>query len=580
MKRTGTILSLAALVALAGFAAGCSQQGGSSANTATSSTAPQNGSVVPAGLLSASPPPQPTGEAQANSWTIPHVLRMTDAAEDVETLNPMLTTDSSVTLILGPLSMGYLTRVGTDNQLIPDLCTQVPDKHNGGVSKDGLTITYHIRRGVRWSDGAPFNADDVVFSFEQVLNPNNNVASREGWNFITKIDEPDKYTVVLHLDKPYSPFAETWFSTAGANPALLPKHLLAGLPNLNHAAYNSKPVGLGPFMVKEWDRGTRVVLVRNPYYWRGVPKLKEIDYEIIPDVNTAVTEMQARSLDLAYQLPQNMYPITKTLEPFVNWAQPSYYFRHIDFNLTSPKLRDPIVRRALRLAIDRRHILDTLYHGIGHLQEQPAPVVAPYWDPKIRQVPFDIAKANQMLDADGWKRGPDGIREKNGVKLDLDFATASGTVINDQLIELVRQTWKQIGVAITVSHYQNTLLFAQYQDNGILYRGRFDVAYFAWGLDVVGDLSDLYACDQIPPNGQNILHWCNPIANRAMHELYADYDQRQRNADDATVMEQLDADVPTVVLMGTDALWVYNKDLRGFDPPAAAPFDNFMNVDI
>lgn len=569
---------LAIALALAFAAAGCTKQGGGTqqTGTATTSTGAASGGI-PSGSV---PPEINTSTKEVNSWTKPHVLRMTYAAEGVETLNPLLTSDSSVTEVIGPLTMGYLVRTDRNNNLVPELITEIPTKENGGVSKDGRTITYHLRKGVRWSDGAPFTADDVVFSFHAVLNPANNVTSRSGFDRITKIDEPDKYTVVLHLRKPYSPFVETFFSTSGAEPALLPAHLLAKYSNLNHVAYNSKPVGIGPFMVKEWQRGSRVVMVRNPYYFRGEPKLKEIDDELIPDANTALTEMQARELDLSFETPPNLYQEITRMTSFVAWAQPAFVFRHLDFNLTSPKLKDPAVREALRYAMNRPQILATLYHGIGTLQEQPAPKVSAYWDPNIKMVPFDIAKANQILDEAGWKRGPDGVREKNGVRLDLDFATASGTVINDQLIELLRETWKQIGVKITVSHYQNTLLFGQYQDNGILARGKFDVAYFAWGVDGLGDLSVIYGCGYVPPAGQNYMHWCNKTADGAMLTFYTHYSQPKRNADDAVVMNELVKDVPTIVLMGSNQLWVYNRDLKDFHPGALSPFDNFMNVDI
>jgi peptide/nickel transport system substrate-binding protein len=574
---------LAAALAFAFVLSGCTQQNTSTTTTTTTTTS----GVGAAGIAGATPPVINTSTTDANSWTKPHVLRMTYAAENIETLNPLLTSDSSVSQVLGPLSMGYLVRVDRDNNLVPELITQIPTQENGGVSKDGLTITYHLRKGVKWSDGAPFDADDVVFSFDAVMNPANNVTSRSGYDHIAtnangslKIDEPDKYTVVLHMSKPYSPFAETFFSTAGANPALLPKHLLAGYSNLNNVAYNAKPVGIGPFMVKEWQRDQRVVLVPNPYYFRGQPKLKEIDDLLIPDVNTALTELQAKELDMSYTMPVNMLEQVRTLRDFVTWAQPSYIFRHVDFNLMSPKLKDPAVRQALRYAMNRPMILQTLYHGVGILQDQPAPRVSVYWDPKIPLVPFDLAKASRLLDQAGWKPGPDGIRQKNGVRLDLNFATASGTVINDQLIELLRQTWKQIGVNITVSHYQNTLLFGQYQDNGILARGKFDVAYFAWGVDQMGDLSVIYSCQYVPPNGQNYMHWCNPIADKAMNDFYTHYNQAQRNQDDHVVDTQLNKDVPTVVLMGSEVLWVYNKDLKNFHPGALSPFDNFMDVDI
>ncbi|MBV9269636.1 MAG: peptide ABC transporter substrate-binding protein [Candidatus Eremiobacteraeota bacterium] len=519
------------------------------------------------------------GAGQRQSFTIPHTLRLTDG-EDVKALNTLITQDTPVSLIIAPLTMAWLVKWDRDNQATPELAMEVPTQANGGVSKDGLTITYHLRKGVKWSDGVPFTADDVIFSFKAVLNPTNNVVSRTGFDLVQKMDEPDKYTVVLHMKKPYSPFVETFFSTSGAEPSLLPVHLLAQFPNLNNVAYNAKPVGIGPFKVQEWKRAQNVTLVANPLYFRGRPKLDKIVYEIITENNTILTQMQAKNMDLWYQAPQNFIDQLKALQPFTTEARPSYYFRHIDFNLTSPKLKEVAVRQALRYATDRKQILDTVYHGIGHLQDQPAPRTAPYWDPTIQPVPFDLNKAKQLLDQAGWKPGADGVREKNGVRLDLDFATASGTNINDQMIEQLRSTWKQIGVNITVHHYQNNLLFAQYADGGILYTGKFDVAYFAWGQDALGDASPIYSCKSIPPNGQNIMHWCNQRAQAAMDAFFTHFDQAQRNKDAAIVYEELNKDVPTIVLMGTEALWSYNKDMKSFDPGALAPFDDFMNVDV
>jgi peptide/nickel transport system substrate-binding protein len=195
-------------------------------------------------------------------------------------------------------------------------------------------------------------------------------------------------------------------------------------------------------------------------------------------------------------------------------------------------------------------------------------------------VPFDIAKGNAILDAAGWKRGADGVRSKNGVRLDLEFATSSGTPDTDRMIELLRTWWRQIGVNLTVKHYPSNLMFAPYQDGGIVYNGKWDVITFNWSDDPIGDFSFIYACDQIPPNGQNDIRWCNPVADKALHDLYGHYDQTQRNKDVSTWEQQLKKDTPTIVLDGVQDVFVFNKDLKNFHPGSVTQFDEIMDVDI
>lgn len=522
----------------------------------------------------------PQAGERVNSWTHPHVLRYA-TSEDVSTLNPFLSQQTTLGM-MSSLTMAWLTRWDRNNHPFPELSTEVPTKQNGGVSQDGLTVTFHMRKGVKWSDGVPFTADDVVWSYHAVMNPANNVVSRTGWDRITRADEPDKYTVVFHLSKPYSPFITTFFSSGGANPCILPKHLLAQYPNINNVAYNSLPVGIGPFKYKEWQRAQRVVMVPNPLYWRGLPRLKEVDFEIIPDRNTVTTALQAHSLDLWYPVPGSYFigQHLNTLPGFTYIRQPGYYYGHLDFQVQRPALQDPAVRHALEYATDRVTIANKIRFGVGIVQEEPAPKTAPYWDPNIPLVPFDIAKANQILDQAGWTRGPGGIRSKNGVSLNLVFATSTGTADTDRMIELIRTWWQQIGVNLTVKHYPSNLFFAPVQNGGIVYGGKWDVIVFNWGADPLGDFSFIYACDQIPPNGQNDLRWCNRTATNAMYALFAHYDQAQRNKDAATVMEQLDKDTPTVILDGVEDIYVFNRDLKNFHPGAVTQFDEMMDTDI
>jgi len=513
--------------------------------------------------------------ARVNAWTAPHVLTIADGG-DVTTLNPHLSTFAS-TANLSEMTMAWLVKWDEHNQPYPELATAVPTQTNGGVSKDGLTITYHLRKGVKWSDGAPFDADDVVFSTAVVNNPANNEAAR--FDQIAKVDEPDKFTVVYHLKKPYSPSTVTFFSSCCANPSILPQHLLARYPNINDVPYNALPVGIGPFKFERWDRSKQVVLVANPLYWRGRPKLNAIVYKVVPDRDALLTQLEAHQVDMWYQFSGAYLARIQALPAYTVFRQPSYAYSHYDFNVTHAAVADPLVRQALRLALNRQAIVDTVERGVGVVQDSATPATAPYFV-DAGTTPYDPAKANALLDGAGWSRGADGIRAKNGVRLDLNLATRSGTPEIDKQLELVRDGWKQIGVGLNVRRYPPALMFAPVEKGGIINGDSWDVITFAWAADPIGDYSSIYGCDAFPPAGQNDLRWCNKTAQRAMDALTGHYEQSQRNADLKIFMHEFVNDAPSIVSFLRADLFAYNKDLKNYHPNNITPFDNMMNVDI
>ncbi len=511
------------------------------------------------------------------AWTVPHVLRYA-TGEDVVGLNPHLVQQLTVSY-MSSLTMAWLLKYDHDNRPVPELATAVPSRANGGVSADGKTITYHLRRDAKWSDGAPFTSADVRFSTDVVRNPANNEGTHQGFDQIARVDTPDPYTVVFRLQRPYSGFYVNFFSSGGANPCLLPKHLLDKLPTINEAPYNALPVGIGPFKYASWKRGDSVELVPNPLYFGRKPKLERVIFKIIPDRNTTLTQLTTHEIDMWLPVPGAYFERVRALAGIAITRQPSYGYNHIDFNLQHGALRDPAVRRALRQAIDRPTILSKIRHGVGVLQETPFAPGHPFHIDYPR-VPFDVAAANRTLDGAGWKRGSDGVRAKAGQRLEFTVALGTGNPDTDAIVELIRSTWSQIGARFEVKHYPSPLYFAPFANGGILYAGKYDVAFYAWITSPNGDLTNLFGCDRVPPKGQNVPRYCSREVDQALARFIATYDYAGQRAAETAIQRRLAEDVPTVVTDAREDVYAYNQDLHGFRPNQVTPFDDLVDADI
>jgi len=503
----------------------------------------------------------------AHPYTHHGVLRMGENY-DPANLNTLLTTDQT-TIEISMFWAGYLFNWSDANRWVPELATQVPALDNGGVSKDGLTITYHLRKGVNWQDGAQFNADDVIFTWQQVMNPNNNVGGRTGYDLISRIDKLDDYTITVHLKRPYAPFVATFFTMGSTPYAILPKHLLAGSADINRAPYNNLPVGTGPFKVVEWHKGSSITLVANPHYWRGPPKLKTIEYHIIPNDETLITQLRTHEIDFTYGASQSQVPELRTIEGVNVDLNPFTLFAMLAYNISRPMLSDVRVRQALAYATDRTSIINKAAHGVPVPSDSDQPAFLWAYNANVAKYPYDPARAGALLDAAGWKLGADGYRYKDGKKLELTAAGTAGSAIDRAVFGVVQQNWKAVGVDLIEKQYSQAIGFANYAEGGIIQTGKFDVAFFSWVNGVDPDDSVFTMCDQWPPVGQNVYHYCNPKLDAAERIALRAYDQPTRKKAYDEIQRLLSVDQPFLVIWFNRRVNVYNTDFKGFKPAHA-----------
>jgi peptide/nickel transport system substrate-binding protein len=507
-----------------------------------------------------------TGVSHAgNPWTIHGVLRAADVSEP-DNLNPMIG-NQQAEVDLAMFWGAWLFRWSDQNEWVPELALEVPTLENGGISQDGLQITYHLRKGVTWHDDAPFGADDVIYSWQQVMNPRNNVGSRAGYDDIAGIDKKDDATIVVHLRKPYAPFIAAFFSQSGTPICIIPKHVLSRYADINRAPYNLKPIGTGPFVVDTYDKGVMIKFKANPAYFRGPPKLKEIDWHFIPDSNTIVTQLRTHELD-AWMLAISEYlPTLRSIPGITVYRTPFTSYTFLGLNLKTPSLRDKVVRQALAYAVDNDTIINKVYHGnpLPAYSDQPEFLWA--HNPNVKRYPYDPKRASAMLEADGWKLASDGFRYKNGQRLQIQIATTPGGSGAPQLV--LQQGWQRIGVDASVKIYAIPIYFATYGEGGILQTGKFDVSFSAWVNGVDPDDATNWMCDQFPPGGQNIEYFCDPRLDAQERIALTSYDPKVRQAAYHKIQDILADQEPAIYLYYTRRLSAVNTDLKGYKPAHA-----------
>ncbi|MGB6600290.1 MAG: peptide ABC transporter substrate-binding protein, partial [Candidatus Cybelea sp.] len=407
-----------------------------------------------------------TTSVGSNSWTIPGVLRFSEFA-DPKNLNPMLNS-ATPTLDLSMFIFSWTVRYDANGRPVPDAITEIPTVANGDVSKDGLTLKYKLRPNIKWQDGQPLTCNDLKFTWQAVMNTHNNVITTDGFKDIGSIDCSDPHVAAVHMKRLYAPFLQQLWSVNG-NAPILPQHLLAKYNDdkgsFNTAPYNALPIGSGPFKVVAWNRGQDVRLVANPDFYLGRPKLKEVIYKILPDENTAVTQLQTHELDMlalgtGLKWPEYAGLAADPRNGLKAIRVDAFAWEHVDFNLRHPIVSDVQVRRALAYATDRGEIINKVAHGSAipaNTDQQPHYSWA-YTD-DIVHYPFDPAKAKALLDADGWKVGPDGIRVKDGQRLEFTLSTQTESTIGKANETVLQRQWRDVGAQADVKNYPTSQFF-------------------------------------------------------------------------------------------------------------------------
>ena len=488
-------------------------------------------------------------------------------------LDPLLL-NGTVALEYAALIYSYLLKFDDRGELVPDLAIEVPSLANGGVSKDQRHITYHLRHGVKFSDDVELTAQDVVFTNDAVNNPKNLIQSRLGYDQIAAVQAVDRYTVEVTLKKPYAPILALFCAPGNVYP-IIPKHVLAKYPDINKIDFNAHPIGSGPFTVIEWRRGDRVILAANEHYWKGKPQIARIEIRFSPDYNALVNRLDAGDVDAGFNIDPAVVPQLRQNTNLNVAYTPLDGLGSLIFNMQDPVMVDVRVRRALSMAIDVPAMVAKASQGIYSAKDAGRGLFKWAYNSKVLKMPpYDPDAARKLLDAAGWKAGPDGIRAKNGRPLEITFILEKGSQTYAIVGNMVEQAERAVGAGVSQKEFVVEQFAAPVSMGGPVYSGKFNIAEYPFlpGLDP--DPTDQFACDRVPPAGFNKPRYCSAAMDAALARGVATFDRAGRQAAYDDVQRILSRELPMLMIYQIVQVNAWPKWLKHESGAVSTPFWN------
>jgi peptide/nickel transport system substrate-binding protein len=480
---------------------------------------------------------------------------------DASNLIPLLASDSPSHNIAGMVYNG-LVKYDKDMKTIGDLA------ESWDVSASGLVITFHLRKGVKWHDGQPFTADDVLYTYQVTVDPKTPTAYAGDFMKVKKAEVLDAYTFRITYDKPFAPALISWGN------AILPRHLLFG-KDITKSALSRHPIGTGPYKFKEWIAGQKIVLVSNTDYFEGRPYIDGYITRIIPDTATMFLELRAQGISMMDLTPLQYTRQTENnlfKENFHKYRYLGFKYVYLGYNLKNPLFTDKRVRQAISYAINKEEIISGVLLGLGK------PATGPYkpgtwaYNGNVKIYNYNPQKARQLLGEAGWRdtKG-NGILEKDGKPFVFEIVTNQGNDTRQKCAEIIQRQLKEVGITVKI----RILEWAAFVNDFITKR-RFDAVILGWSISLDPDAYDVWHSSKTAPEELNFMSYNNPEADEMMEKGRSTFNQSQRKKYYDRFQEILAEDQPYTFLYVPEELIIISNRFRGIEPAAIGLDYNFI----
>jgi peptide/nickel transport system substrate-binding protein len=393
-----------------------------------------------------------------------------------------------------------------------------PDLLQSWETRPDSTLVLHLRPDVKWHDGVPVRAEDVVFTINAQKDPKVASPRKPDLDPVTSATAQDSLTVLVR-------FNQTGPSTVNALLELVPvpKHILgtADLAQMRFHPFGRKPVGDGLFRFASWNAGQQVVVEANPDAPEGRPSLDRVVLRIIPDNNAAMTMLLSGQGDLL-RVPSDQRARLQGSQSVKLYHAPRVRPAWIAWNVSKPPMNDIRVRQALLMAVDRPGIVKGLFAGAGEPALTPIPASLREHSPDVRPIPFDPAGAGRLLDAAGWRdTNGDGIRDQGGRPLRIEVDYSSSDPTRQDVLVAMQAALRKVGVDLSVHPYESTAWVQRLRERQ--FQGSF--WGWGWGPGVMGpNAQQLFGTKSIPPGGPNFAGYSNPKVDALLDSILVQTD--------------------------------------------------------
>lgn len=473
---------------------------------------------------------------------------------DANNLIPFLASDSASHQVASLIYNG-LVKYDENLNIVGDLAESF------SVSSDGLKIIFKLRKGVKWQDGKEFTSDDCVFTYKIITDPNTPTPYSGDFLTVKRVYNPDKYTFVVEYKEPFAPALSSW------GVSIVPKHLLEG-KDITKSELARKPIGTGPYILKEWISGQKIELKAYDDYFEGRPYLNGEVFRVIPDMATMFFELKSGNIDFTSLTPLQ-YERQTDKEDFKNrfnkYRYLAFAYTYFGFNLTRKPFDDKRVRKAIAYAIDKKEIIKGVL--LGHGEEATGPYKPDvYWyNPNVERYGLDYDKAKKLLKEAGFEdKDGDGILEKDGKPFRFTVLTNQGNDARIKTAEIIQRRLKNIGIDMKILVLEWAVFIKEF-----ISKKNFEAIILGWTIPQDPDLYDIWHSSKAEKGGLNHYSYKNQEVDRLLLEGRKSIDKKKRKAIYDRIQEILADDVPCVFLYVPYALPVIDKRFRGIEPKPA-----------